>query len=331
MPYTPQSRGLTIASGMLRAMNKSRDRMLAVSLKQQELDMKKEKMDVELKKAKLDLGLMEEYLRDTDPRLVQAQKNYSIMKDKTESDYDFAREVQNEEYDYNKQRYKTAEFILGQAGQQYAQETLGYTPEYKYNPFTGNREETQESKMRGAEYQKRRELQIEQEFREKNPTPQDRKISSELEEKENKQKQKEQLMLDSAEQTLSTIDEVEKGIRYFGKLGGVPNSALGIRIGTAERSNWESNVDTLTNKLVFNLITQMKEASKTGATSLGSLSDTEGKRLEAAATALRRDLSPEDAKRYLEQMRESANKILLRIKSSKDKNDIDYKTRYGLE
>jgi len=118
------------------------------------------------------------------------------------------------------------------------------------------------------------------------------------------QENKSQMVKDSAMDTLNTISEVEKGIDYFGLTGGLPSIP-----GTA-RATWEANVNKLLSGKIINLMTQMKEASKTGATGFGQLSEKELKVLQEASTALKRGLSPKDAQKYLNEMKVAAQKVL---------------------
>jgi hypothetical protein len=114
---------------------------------------------------------------------------------------------------------------------------------------------------------------------------------------------KSQFVKESAYDTLKTIEEVEKGIGNFGLTGGLPS------IPGTDRMNWEVNVNKLLSGKVINLMTTMKEASKTGATGFGQLSEKELAVLKEASTALKRGLSPKDAQRYLNDMKKTLNKI----------------------
>jgi hypothetical protein len=114
-----------------------------------------------------------------------------------------------------------------------------------------------------------------------------------------------EMVKDSAQDTLDTISEVEKGIKYFGAAGNIPAFPAEY-----SKQNWQANVDKLRSKLIVDLITRMKQASKTGATGFGQLSDKERQVLENAATALRKGLSEEDAQRYLNDIKGMAQKVL---------------------
>ena len=134
-----------------------------------------------------------------------------------------------------------------------------------------------------------------------------------------------------AEQNLGSIEQAEKGARFFGVAGGVPTvlspSSLPLvgDVGALltgkpkeynawgerdERQVWENNINQLLKQQVVDLITEMKMASKTGATGFGSLSESEGALLQQASTALSRELSTKDALYYLGEMKKLNRKIL---------------------
>lgn len=112
------------------------------------------------------------------------------------------------------------------------------------------------------------------------------------------------LVKDSAQDVLNTIGEVEKGINYFGLTGQLPSIP-----GTA-RANWEANVNKLLSGKVLDVMTKMKQASKTGATGFGQLSNKELGVLQQASTAIKRGLSPKDAQRYINDMKANLQKVI---------------------
>lgn len=112
------------------------------------------------------------------------------------------------------------------------------------------------------------------------------------------------LLKNSASSALKTIDEIEGGLEYFGAFGGLPSFP-----GTS-RSNWEANINKLLAEQVLKVLSDLKSVSKTGATGFGQLSNKELKILQDSSTALKRTLSQEDAKRYLQDIRSSFSKIL---------------------
>ena len=65
-------------------------------------------------------------------------------------------------------------------------------------------------------------------------------------------------------------------------------------------------------------MTKMKEASKTGATGFGQLSEKELKVLKEASTALKKIMNPKDAQRYLDKM----EFMLQRIVSGNSDNEF---------
>lgn len=115
---------------------------------------------------------------------------------------------------------------------------------------------------------------------------------------------KSRVVKDSALAALGTIGEIEKNMGSFGLWGGLPS------IPGTQRKNWEVNINKLISESVLKVMNDMKQASRTGATGFGQLSNKELGLLQDAATALKRTLSPEDAARYLGQIKESMNKIL---------------------
>lgn len=129
------------------------------------------------------------------------------------------------------------------------------------------------------------------------------KLNIEQDEKKKAQEEKSQFVKESALDTLKTIGEVEKGIGHFGLTGQLPS------IPGTERATWEANVNKLLSGKIINLMTQMKEASKTGATGFGQLSEKELKVLQEASTALKRGLSPEAAQAILNDMKIKIKKI----------------------
>lgn len=133
---------------------------------------------------------------------------------------------------------------------------------------------------------------------------QDLKFEAEQEEKQRQRDTYSEMVRNSARDTLDTITEIEKGINNFGLIGGLPS------IPGTERSDWEANVNKLLSQKVIDIMTKMKEASKTGATGFGQLSNKELKVLQDSSTALKRTLRPEDAQKYLNQMKASLYKVI---------------------
>ena len=128
-------------------------------------------------------------------------------------------------------------------------------------------------------------------------------------------KNKEEMLQSSAEDMLSTVGEVKKGLKYFGPMGNIPTIAAPSTIASlgeeyGPRRNWEVNVNKLLSGKIVDLMSQMKSASKTGATGFGALSQKELAVLQEASTALKRDISPDDAAKYLNEIERMQRKVL---------------------
>lgn len=132
----------------------------------------------------------------------------------------------------------------------------------------------------------------------------DKKFNLELQDRERASKANVEYIIASANETLSTIDEIEKGMNNFGLGSMVPT------IPGSGKANWEANVNKLTSGKIIELIKTMKDASRTGSTGFGALSEKELAVLDGASTALKKNLNPKDAQKYLNQIKESAKKIL---------------------
>lgn len=150
------------------------------------------------------------------------------------------------------------------------------------------------------------------------PNIAEQKFNLVQEEKKQQLETKSQFVKDSALDALNTIAEVEKGISNFGLFGSLPS------IPGSQRANWEANVNKLLSGKVIDVMTKMKEASKTGATGFGQLSEKELKVLQEASTALKRRLSSKDAQRYLNEMKSKLQKIAQKGKQ------LDQQTAMGI-
>lgn len=109
---------------------------------------------------------------------------------------------------------------------------------------------------------------------------------------------------DFTQDMLDTIGEVKKGIKYFGAAGVVPPLP-----GEYSKTNWLANFNKLLSKRVLETMTQLKKASKTGATGFGQLSEKELAVLQDASTVLKKNMSEKDAMRYLTKMENALMKI----------------------
>ena len=141
--------------------------------------------------------------------------------------------------------------------------------------------------------------------KEKPISAQEQKAQMDLQDRNRANQAHAEMVKQSAQDTLNTVAEVEKGINNFGTLGDVPS------IPGTSRVNWESNVSKLMSGQVLDVINKMKEASKNGATGFGALSEKELAVLSNAATALKRSLPPQEAQKYLNQIKASSQKVLI--------------------
>ena len=133
----------------------------------------------------------------------------------------------------------------------------------------------------------------------------EKKLEIMQQEKAQQKEKQAALIKDQAASTLNTIAEIKNGIRYFGAMGNMPPLPAEY-----EKKNWEANLNKLRGNLVINLMSEMKQASKTGATGFGQLSNKELKVLQDSATALNKGLSEEDAQKYLEEIKTKVKKVL---------------------
>ncbi len=134
--------------------------------------------------------------------------------------------------------------------------------------------------------------------------PSEQKAQLDLQDRERQKGLQAEMVKASAQDTLSTIAEIEKGMGNFGLTGDLPS------IPGTDRVNWQANVDKLLSKTVIDLMAQMKQASKTGATGFGALSQKELTVLQNASNVLKKGMKQKDAQRYLNDMKEIAQKIL---------------------
>jgi len=139
----------------------------------------------------------------------------------------------------------------------------------------------------------------------------EKKFNVQEEEKKKQQNIKSELVINSTQDTLNTIDEVERGIGYFGAGSLIP----AVPTLQPEKLKWQANLRKLLAGKVIDVMTSMKEASKTGATGFGQLSEKELKVLQDASTALKSTLSPKDAQEILSSMKITLDKVL-QIKTS---------------
>ncbi len=82
---------------------------------------------------------------------------------------------------------------------------------------------------------------------------------------EEKNKLSTQLIQDTTNELLDSIREVKKGSKFFGPFGAIP-AVPGIQ---SEKVLWQANLDKLLSKRILALMTELKSASRTGATGFG--------------------------------------------------------------
>ena len=114
---------------------------------------------------------------------------------------------------------------------------------------------------------------------------------------------KTQKLLKSTNDSIATIDTIIEGIDSFGLTGSLPS------IPGTDRVKWEQNVKKLKATLILDVMRDLKEASATGSTGFGQLSDKERQILEDAATALSRNMKPEHALEILNEMKVELIKV----------------------
>ena len=191
------------------------------------------------------------------------------------------------------------DILMKEYAKQYAKKTFGET-----DPIKEVKLEMEKTKLEGLK-QKQEEKLLKQE--EKNAVAETAKEN----------------IVSNANDMLSTINEVKSGLQYFGPLGNLPTQAtpggilstigqpLGVnKGGFAARRKWETNIDRLLALKGFDMMKELKNASKTGATGLGQLSEKEGEWLRQASTALKKDIGQEQAIEILSGMERLYKKVL---------------------
>lgn len=126
-------------------------------------------------------------------------------------------------------------------------------------------------------------------------------------------KNKEEMLRQDAESQLAAIQETKNGIKYFGPAGNLPSIVAPSSLVPGEyghRKEWENNVNKLLSGRIISLMNQMKQASKTGATGFGQLNKSELGLIQNASNVLSKDLPPDIAEKYLNQLEPIYQKIL---------------------
>lgn len=135
-----------------------------------------------------------------------------------------------------------------------------------------------------------------------------KKQKFDLEQKEKtdlKQKQSKSVKA-QAKTMLNSVDFLldKKNIKQFGVTGPIP------AIPGTKKREWLAELNFLKGKQVLNLMTELKQASKTGATGFGQLSEKELALLENSANKLERGLPEKAAKKELNRIKGLLNKIM---------------------
>ncbi len=115
---------------------------------------------------------------------------------------------------------------------------------------------------------------------------------------------KSDLIRSNAADMLSSVKRAKEGIERFGLTGNIP------AIPGSKKVDWHANVDKLKSGNILKLMNEMKNASRTGATGFGQLSNKELEVLQQASLALRKDMRPEDAMKYLDQLEINLSKVI---------------------
>jgi len=118
----------------------------------------------------------------------------------------------------------------------------------------------------------------------------------------------------SAQDRLNTISEIKKGMDFFGPYGKLPSQVTSLggldEEAYNKRKSWENSINQLLAQLGFDMMVELKNASRTGATGLGSLTEKEGEWLRQASTQLTRDLPEDRAMEILSEMERLHKKVL---------------------
>ena len=130
------------------------------------------------------------------------------------------------------------------------------------------------------------------------------KFNIQEEERKKRLEEKSKFVKESALDTINTIKEIKKGKDLFGLKGVLTPAIPGSR-----KADWNAELNKLLSGKVIDVMTRMKEASRTGATGFGQLSEKELAVLEGAATALKRNISPEKAEKLLTEMESLLEKV----------------------
>ena len=160
------------------------------------------------------------------------------------------------------------------------------------------------------------------------------KQQAEMAADEQRKRQSVESLKESASGNIDTIQRIKKGKDFFGPFGNMPTlaapSSLYGQYGA--RKDWEVNINKLLSQKIVDLMAEMKNVSKTGATGFGQLNQKELALLQDASTVLKRDLLPDQAMYYLDEMEKISKKIMSGGNGiTQEAPVVDYKSKYGLE
>lgn len=137
------------------------------------------------------------------------------------------------------------------------------------------------------------------------------------EESDQKKKFAQEDAAEALKSNIQTVEDVKKGSKYFGPLGNLPSWIAPSSLQPGEwgkRREWEANIDKLKANKVLEVMTQLKNASRTGATGFGALNQSELQLLKDSAASLQqRDLPSEVAMKHLDTIEKLQRKALGRM------------------
>lgn len=147
-------------------------------------------------------------------------------------------------------------------------------------------------------------------------TPTEQKAQREMIAEDKANEIKTQGVIDSAQNAIDSIDELEKNIVYFGPIGGRAPTWLSPT--DTKKIEWDANFNKLRGQNILNIISEMKNQSRTGATGFGQLNEKELKVIEDASMVLRKEMDEKTAQKYLTKMKNAFQKIIDREKTGYD-------------
>ena len=134
----------------------------------------------------------------------------------------------------------------------------------------------------------------------------ERKFQASQAEKQKADTAKSEAFKTNAMDTLKTIGKVREGIGNFGIKSLIP------AIPGQPKADWKASLNKLLAGRILNVIGNMKDQSRTGATGFGQLNAGELKVITDASTELKENLSQERAAELLNDMEAAFNKIIER-------------------